>query len=146
MHQIKQITAEDTYPIRHPVLRKGRPVEDCVFEADNDKNTFHLGLFYNSKLVGVASFMKNKSTLISEENQYQLRGMAILKDYQNKGLGNLLLRKGEEILLQKNIDSLWFNARELAVSFYKKNNFQVIGDSFLISNIGLHYVMYKKIT
>ncbi|TYA53210.1 GNAT family N-acetyltransferase [Formosa maritima] len=144
MSQIKFISAKETYVVRHPVLREGRPIEDCAFDSDEDENTFHLGLYFDSKLVGVASYIKNNSKLFLEKNQYQLRGMAVLKEYQKKGFGDLLLNEGEKILNQKKVDILWFNAREIAFNFYKKNNYQAIGDAFNIPEVGLHYVMFKN--
>ena len=145
MYHIEQISAIETYPVRQPVLREGSSIEACLFEGDTNENTYHLGLYFKSKLIGVASFIGNKSLLFSEEFQYQLRGMAILKDFQNKGLGNQLLIEGEKILIQNKVERLWFNAREIAVSFYKKNQYQTHGEAFNIPQIGLHYVMSKKL-
>nr|WP_245881507.1 GNAT family N-acetyltransferase [Xanthomarina spongicola] len=144
-YSIKHISAHETYIVRQPVLREGRPIEDCVFEGDNFEDTFHLGLFFKSQLVGVASYMNNKSKLFSEENQYQLRGMAILKEFQHKGLGKLLVIEGEKILLQKKAERLWFNAREIAISFYKNNNYHIHGNAFNIPQVGIHYIMSKKL-
>lgn len=143
MYNIKYISTEETYRVRQPILREGRPIEDCVFEGDNKESTFHLGLFFKSELIGVASFMKNKSTLFSEDNQYQLRGMAILREFQHKGLGKLLLIEGEKILIKKAVNLLWFNAREIAIKFYQNNGYSKKGDAFIIPEIGLHFVMYK---
>ena len=78
-------------------------------------------------------------------NQYQLRGMGVLKEYQKRGFGNLLIEKGEDIIKQENGTIIWCNAREIAVNFYKKNGFKIIGKPFVIPKIGLHYVMYKAI-
>ena len=50
---IKKISAEKTHAIRHPMLRQGRPIEDCVFDGDKDPKTIHLGAFIENKLVGV---------------------------------------------------------------------------------------------
>lgn len=145
MYHIKQISAEEAYTVRQPVLREGRPIEDCVFEGDKNDNTFHLGLYVKSELIGVATFMNNKSNLFSEENQYQLRGMAVLKEFRHQGFGKLLIDEGEKILVQKKVDLLWFNAREIAVEFYKSKGFLISGDAFTIPNIGIHYVMLKKL-
>jgi len=145
MYHIKQILAKETYVVRQPVLRECRPIEDCVFDGNNDENTFHLGLYFKSELIGVASYLNNKSKLFSEDNQYQLRGMAILKEFQQKGLGKLLLIEGEKLLINKKAERLWFNAREIAVSFYKNNHFQTHGEAFNIPQVGLHYVMSKKL-
>src|SRR5690606_34782629 len=90
-YTIKRITAIDTYVVRHPMLRENKPIETCAFEGDLDENTLHLGLYYQSDLIGVATFIKNNNQLFRETNQYQLRGMSLLKPYQGKGLGKLLI-------------------------------------------------------
>ena len=142
--KIEKIPTADTYAIRHPVLREGRPIEDCVFEHDDDPDTFHLGLKIDDKLLGIVTYIKNDYPEL-KGNQYQLRGMAVLISYQKKGFGNLLIDKGEEILKNKKADLVWCNAREIAVKFYKKNCFEKIGKPFVIPKIGLHYVMYKSL-
>lgn len=38
---------------------------------------------------------------------------------------------------------IWLNAREKAVSFYKKMGYQKIGQPFTIGDIGIHYVLVK---
>lgn len=142
-YHIKKITAHETYPVRHPILRAGRPLSDCAFEGDNEPNTMHLGLFFKDIIVGVASYLKKSNSLFIENDQYQLRGMAILKDYQKKGLGTLILSEGEELLKNK-CNRIWCNAREVAFDFYTENNYIVSGEPFEIDKIGLHYVMSKK--
>ena len=141
---IKKIKSEETYAVRHPVLREGRPIEDCKFDNDDDPNTFHLGLFIEDELLGIVTYMKSDYEAL-QGNQYQLRGMAVLKDCQKRGFGNLLIAKGEDIIKQENGTIIWCNAREIAVNFYKKNGFKIIGKPFVIPKIGLHYVMHKSI-
>lgn len=141
---ITQIASRATYAVRHPVLRAGRPIEDCRFDHDDDITTFHLGLYVDNNLLGVVTFIKNDYKNL-QGNQYQLRGMAILKDYQKRGFGTLLVVKGEAIIKQKQGDLVWCNAREIAVDFYKRNGFSIIGDAFTIPKIGLHYTMFKKL-
>ncbi len=141
---IRTITSKETHSVRHPVLREGRPIEDCVFANDDDPETFHLGLFIDNEILAVVTYIKNKYPDL-KGSQYQLRGMAVLKSYQKRGFGNLLIEKGEDILKQKNVDKVWCNAREIAVNFYKKNGFEIIGKPFVIPKIGLHYVMHKSL-
>lgn len=144
-HTIKQITAKETHSVRHPVLREGKPIETCIFVGDDLKTTIHYGLFYNEKLIAVASFFKNKNNLLSEEHQVQLRGMAVINEFQEKGIGKLLLEHAERELKKLQTTILWCNARETATIFYKKCNFQIIGSPFNIESIGIHYVMFKKL-
>lgn len=57
----------------------------------------------------------------------------------------MLLDEVEKNLFQKNKDVvIWFNARQSAVEFYKKLNYQIIDKPFEIGEIGTHYIMYKK--
>ena len=143
MIQIKEISAEETFPVRLEVLRKNIPLP-FEFKGDFDENTFHLGAFKNDKLIAVSSYMmaENKNF---EGNQCQLRGMATLTEYQGFGAGKLMLEKAVQILKEKNNNILWCNARIVAVDFYKKQGFQTFGEKFEISPVGEHYVMFKKI-
>lgn len=142
-YTIKYISPSEAYTVRHPVLRKGKPIESCVFDGDDFGTTFHLGLFKENKLIGVCSFFKNNQNLIPETSQYQLRGMAVLDDYQGLGIGAMVLTYGERLLKDKNIKIIWCNAREKASNFYKKNGYNITGNPFDIKDIGLHYIMYK---
>ena len=142
---IKQITAKETYSVRHPVLRESKPIKSCEFDGDLLKSTIHLGLFSNNKLIGVTSLLISKNPIFNEEKQCQLRGMGILKEFQRKGYGNLILEHAERILKKKSITVLWCNAREIATKFYSKNGFQITGKPFNIPTAGRHYVMYKKL-
>ncbi|MFA5300694.1 MAG: GNAT family N-acetyltransferase [Lutibacter sp.] len=143
MIQIRNISAQDTFPIRLEVLRKNIPLP-YEFNGDFDKDTIHLGAFKNGKLIAVSSYM-NASNHNFKGNQYQLRGMATLTEYQGFGAGKLMLEKIFLILIEKKIDVLWCNARLVAVDFYKKQGFQTFGERFKISYIGEHYVMFKKL-
>lgn len=82
---IEKIPSAETYAIRHPVLREGRPIEDCVFDNDDEPETFHLGMYILNELLGVATYIKKDYPEL-KGNQYQLRGMAVLKPYQKKDL------------------------------------------------------------
>ena len=144
-YHIALIDHKETHLVRHPVLRQGRPLEDCIFDGDELATTLHFGLFINQNLVAVASFMENPHSLINEKKQYQLRGMAVLKEYQGIGLGHNILKHAETILRTKDATVIWCNAREIAVHFYKKNQFEIIGKPFLIPNIGLHFIMKKTL-
>jgi len=69
--------------------------------------------------------------------------MAILENFQGFGFGKNILNYGESQLKNKGVNTVWCNAREIAVSFYKKCGYQITGVPFNIKDIGLHYIMYK---
>ncbi|RUA10307.1 MAG: GNAT family N-acetyltransferase [Flavobacteriia bacterium] len=143
MIRINFITPEEAVNIRKIVLRKNIELPS-EFKGDHDQDTFHLGLFYIEQLVCVVSFMKNNHPDL-KGNQYQLRGMATLEEFQKKGLGKLLIEHSEKILQERNAGLVWCNARVKALNFYKKQGFLIYGKQFEIPLIGGHYVMYKPI-
>ncbi|TDP58204.1 GNAT family N-acetyltransferase [Flavobacterium dankookense] len=145
MSLIKEITFQEAFAVRHPVLRKGKPIESCFFKGDDEVSTTHFGIYENDKLVGVASLFNQNHDYFSEQTQIQLRGMAVLESHQKMGLGEKLLSHCESFLKKEKKALLWFNARSSAVPFYEKQDYQKSGDSFEILDIGTHFVMYKKI-
>ena len=116
MKLIQKITAKQTYTVRHLVLRQGKPIETCRFEGDDLETTTHFGLLVDKNIVGIVSIFQNKSDIFVAENQYQIRGMAVLDDFQQK-----------------------------AVEFYQKLGYTTHRNSFIIDGIGSHYVMYKML-
>ena len=143
--EIKKINSIDTYPVRHEILRKGKPIETCQFKGDDNENTVHFGLYQKEQLIGIISIFKERNDLFTETNQFQIRGMAVLEEFQGKGFGAELVKVAENHCTNLNTDLIWFNARENAVHFYKKLGYTSIGDSFLIPDVGIHFAMYKKI-
>ena len=141
---IKEITALETFLVRHPVLRAGKNVESCRFDGDNLETTKHFGFFEHDKLVGVASVYEFKNNNFSETKQLQLRGMSVLKNYQKQGIGQKLLIHCEKYAIQCNIKLIWFNARISAVLFYEKLGYDRFGKEFDIPEIGKHFVMQKR--
>ncbi|PWB20002.1 GNAT family N-acetyltransferase, partial [Flavobacterium sp. HTF] len=65
--------------------------------------------------------------------------------HQKKGFGEALVKHCEYFCTEKGIKLIWFNARTAAVGFYKKLNYQTIGEAFDIKDVGEHYLMYKEI-
>lgn len=142
--KVKKITYLDTFPVRGAVLRQGKPIETCFFLGDDAEETTHFGLFDYEKLIGVASIFKVNNENFEQNNQFQLRGMAILSEYQGLGFGNLLLKEVCKFVATKKAEVLWFNAREKAVNFYQNFGFSVLGNLFDIPGVGAHFVMFKR--
>ena len=145
MNIIKEIPSKETYIVRQPVLRKGKPIESCIFEGDDLNTTHHFGLFKNKELIGIISLFSQTNTIFAHENQAQIRGMAVLDSHQKKGFGEALVKYCEKYCHENKIDLIWFNARTAAVGFYKKMNYQIIGKPFDIKDVGEHYLMFKKL-
>ena len=145
MPEIRKIAAIETFTVRHSVLRAGKPLSSCHFEGDDLDTTSHFGLFLDNEIVGVLSVVKEDSSFLDIPGQYRIRGMAVLENHRKKGYGEALVRHLETFLKNHKVPSLWFNARIIALGFYEKLGYEIVGDAFEISDIGLHYKMYKKL-
>ena len=143
MHTLKQITSQGTFAVRQPVLRPGKHIDTCIFDGDDLPTTVHFGIYQDNELLGVISVFEAKSPYFNEEHQFQIRGMAVLENQQKKGLGEKLVIKAEDYIRENSGERTWFNAREIAVGFYKNMGYEVIGDEFNIPDVGPHYVMHK---
>jgi predicted GNAT family N-acyltransferase len=142
---IKFIETKDVLALRNLVLREGKlRDEECVFENDDQEETFHLGYFDQDELVCIASFHKQSHPDFSGE-AYQLRGMATAENFRGKGLGNMLLNFAIVYLRGRKINYLWCNARKIAWKFYLGLGFEFISPEFDIEGIGPHKTMYLKI-
>jgi GNAT superfamily N-acetyltransferase len=140
---IKQIKAEDTYPLRLSVLKIG---EEYIYQyqGDFDKTTLHFGTFIDSKLVGIVSLMQHKSPLFKGK-QLQLRGMAVATNEHGKSIGTKLVAHSKMICKQQKTAILWCNAREKVVGFYKKQGLDIIGEPFNIKHVGMHFTMFSNL-
>jgi len=145
MKIIREITAGKTFIVRWPVLREGKPRESCRFEGDELPTTRHYGLFDEDDLAAVVSIFESNSQWFDDTKQIQLRGMAVLPAYRRRKYGDRLVKYSEAYAKRINATVIWFNAREIAVPFYEKCGYEIIGDWFDIGDIGKHYVMFKRL-
>ena len=145
MTNIRQISALETYTVRHPVLRGGKTIESCQFDGDELETTKHFGLFEENILAGVISLFETKHEAFTAPEQTQIRGMAVLEKFQKRGFGALLVQHAEEYARSKQAELIWFNARETAVGFYTKMGYSILGGPFDIANVGTHFIMHKTL-
>ena len=142
---IKLIKSNELLFLRSKILRNNINPNDCRFQGDNDLDSYHLGAFISNKLVGAVSLINNKCEKMKIENCYQMRGLCVDDSFQNRGIGKKLVKKVEEKLKKLKIDNVWMNARESAIQFYLNLNYTNTSIKYSIGQIGLHFLMYKKL-
>lgn len=142
---VKFIPAVDTYGLRQAVLRPHQAVSDMAFDNDDAPDTFHLGAYDGTLLIGIVSLYKKSHAQLSQEYSWQLRGMAALPAYQGKGSGRLLVEAAVQEMKQRGGRGVWCNARVSAVKFYEKLGFKIFGEPFVIAGIGPHVVMRREL-
>jgi GNAT superfamily N-acetyltransferase len=144
--EIRHISAEETIAVRWPVLRPGFPRETAEFSGDTEPTTFHLGVFVEGRLVGVASVYDVPCPEVSDPvHPCQLRGMATVPEVRGSGCGRALLAACVENARVRGCDLLWCNARVSAADFYSRAGWQVIGAQFDIPTVGPHFPMRLRL-
>ena len=131
-------TLDEILPLRHAVLRPGRPLAAARFDGDHQPTTHHFGAFVDG-LVGCASFMLEPW---EGAPAYQLRGMATRPDLAGRGIGTRLLGHALGVLGREPGPRLvWCNARLAAVGFYRRTGWTIASAAFDIADVGPHHVM-----
>jgi GNAT superfamily N-acetyltransferase len=97
-----------------------------------------LGAYLENKAIGVL-------TLLTNNKDVQLRGMAVLETFQGKGIGKQLIAHAENLIQGQNICSLWMNARRIAIPFYERCGYRKQGDAFELPYGGTHFKMIKNL-
>ena len=142
---IKNITVEDTYPIRSQLLRPGLPLTSCQFEQDTHPKTGHWGAWLEGELVGIVSAMPTPCPDFESLDAFQFRAMAVLPNHQRKGIATrLLLTAEKQLMAMYQPDLFWLNSRMNAQKLYASLTYQTIGDVFEIPTVGPHVRFYKK--
>ena len=129
MLEIKQIQPSETWEIRHRVMWTDKPFDDI--KLPNDDAGLHFGLFRNDILLSVIS-------LFIENDKAQFRKFATETAEQGKGYGAKLLTHLIEESINKNVKTLWCNARTSASGFYQKFGFEIISEAWVKD--GIEYV------
>src|SRR5579864_5233966 len=90
--EIRPITAAETIPLRHAILRAGLPRETAIFPGDEAASSLHFGAFADGQLVGVVTL--HFVPLLDRpdfDSAYQLRGMATTPEVRGLGAGRVLV-------------------------------------------------------
>ena len=126
MVSIRQISAADTWELRHRVMW---PDKDLSFvKLPDDNEGLHFGLFLDGHLISVAS-------LFVTGTRAQLRKFATWQAFQGQGYGSQLLK----YILQESdnlkLTEVWCHARVDAQQLYRRFGFAGTGHRFTKENV-----------
>ena len=142
---VEEVPTDEVLVLRMAVLRDGTPSQDPRYAEDDTEGSVHLGIRDSGVLIACSTWLPRPWPLDVDAPATQLRGMAVAKHLQSKGLGRILLRAG--IDRAKSLDStyVWARARDNALYFYERNSFTTVGDQFIddATGLGHHLVMLK---
>jgi len=131
--QIRQITAAETWPLRHEVMWPDKPF--AYVQLPDDDGGYHYGLFENGQLVSVLSLFLNGDLA-------RFRKFATLPTHQRRGYGSRLLSHVLARAEDLGATRIWCSARVEAAPFYEKFGMQEAGERF--PHEGMPYVRMEK--
>ena len=82
---------------------------------------------------------------LNSEQEGQIRSMAVVDALQGKGLGSNMLKFLEDKAREKKLSEIVLDARDHAAEFYRKNGYEVVGDSYVLFGTIPHFRMRKKL-
>jgi ribosomal protein S18 acetylase RimI-like enzyme len=128
------------YQLRWEILRKpwGQPRGSEV-TPEEDSCIHAMVLADSGEMLGVARLQFN-----SPETA-QVRFVAVADKAQGKGVGRMLMEHLEKIAGEKGAAEVVLDARENAVPFYKKINYEITEKTYLLFGEIQHYRMMKKL-
>lgn len=111
----------DYFSFRWENLRKPLGLQRGSEQDELEKVALHIAAFNDEKIIGVSRLQ------IENDSTARIRYMAVDNRIRNQGIGTRLLVELEEIAKTKDVNTCWLYARDTAVSFYLKNNYQIKG-------------------
>jgi GNAT superfamily N-acetyltransferase len=137
--EVRRARLDEIFPLRHAVLRPGRPVSYSVYSADD--SAVHVGAWDEGLLVGCATVFPDPwpgaDGVEAEPTAWRLRGMAVDPSRQGTGVGRVVLAHAIAAARDADAPMLWANARIAALGFYERAGWQVVSDEFLTPDTGL---------
>ncbi len=123
--------------LRNFYLRKPLGLSFTEDDRLEDQTAAHVVATQNDRVIGcVLGIEKN--------DRIKIRQMVVHPEFQRQGIGSLLLRKVEQIFIDRGYSSFFLHARVESLNFYLKNKYQPVGDTFYEVGI-LHQLMEKRI-
>lgn len=142
---VAEVPTAEVLVLRMAVLRDGTPSQDPRYAEDDTDGSVHLGIRDSGVLIACSTWLPRPWPLDVDAPATQLRGMAVAKHLQSKGLGRILLQAGIDRAASTGSTYVWARARDNALYFYEKNGFATIGDQFIdeATGLGHHLVMIE---
>lgn len=130
---------QELLDIRNKVLRLPLGLNIRDDDLSDDDKCLHLAYFDElGKIVGGLQIKKINN------HTFQIRQMAVLPEFQQKGVGSALIKAAEEFIKQEGSKQILIEAREYAIPFYSKHGYEVSGNRYFKINLP-HFKMVKKI-
>ncbi len=146
---IERCSTIEILPLRMSVLRDATPSQDPRYDEDDLDGTVHFAVrdYDNDReIVATSTWRPRPWSDDASAPAVQLRGMAVAKHVQGRGLGGLVLAAGIRHAQALGAKYVWARARDSALYFYERHGFAVVGDGFVDEATGFsHHLVVKSV-
>jgi N-acetylglutamate synthase-like GNAT family acetyltransferase len=136
-------TADDFalyYDLRWRILRKPWTEDRESSKDEHESLAVHLMAWADNRLVGVGRLHFNTP------QEAQIRYMAVEDSYSGRGVGTVVLKELEVRAERAGATRMVANARENALSFYKKHGYDLIDRADTLFDSLVHWRVVKLIS
>lgn len=147
---VRELTAEDTHPLRRAVSADGRT--DLISmhqELDDSPGAWHLGAVDEAGRVVAISSVYVVSCPLRPQAQpaVQLQNMAVEPALQRQGIGSAVMAEILRRLRATDAVLIWASARDNALPFYERFGFKAIEGSGFAGRTGRpHHIIELGLT
>lgn len=130
---------DEAVALRTEVLRKPLGLEFSVEQLSKEWADIHLAAFDGvGKIVGILLLTP------LDDSRVKMRQVAVDIALQKKGVGAAMVKRSEELAREMGFKKIELHAREVAVPFYLKLDYTIVGDIF--EEVGIpHFKMEKML-
>ncbi len=122
--------------LRSQILREPLGLTFSIDELEKEKDDILIVAFEEDELLGCCVLS------ILDRTTFRLRQMAVLQNYQRRGIGASLLNYVENIARDRGCIKIMMHARLTAIGFYERMGYTVVGKPF--EEIGLQHRYMEK--
>ncbi len=130
---------DETVGLRYKILRLPLNLDFTAEDLANEYTDIHLAAYDESWILRGCLVLTPKSKKV-----IKMRQVAVDSEVQSKGIGRAMVEKSEQLARSQGYEVMELNARDVAVPFYKKLDYQVVGDMFEEVSIP-HFKMIKNL-
>lgn len=129
---------DDYFDLRYRVMRAPLNQPRGSEKNDGDETGVHFALYENSVLKAIARLDK------ADTQVAQVRFVAVEDNSQGKGFGKAIMGATEEAAKDRGDTHMVLHARDYAVDFYLKMNYEIIEKSYVLFGVLQHFLMKKN--
>lgn len=128
---------DETVRLRDKILRKPLGLEFTAKEMEAEYQHIHLAAYDDQ-----SSLLACLVLVPLENGVIKMRQVAVDEGLQSKGIGTRLVEASEVFAREQGYQKMELNARDVAIDFYEKMEYQKVGKPFTEVTIK-HYKMEK---